>query len=85
MFGQSLFITTLTTNLTRRVTYMGCRAAGKSQAEAMDISDDVALAAGATVGSMAAIVTLDVPGAALSAGYIALEAGTKAAAERARS
>lgn len=75
MFGQSLLFTTLTLNLTRRVTYCAKRTFGASPAEAQKAADDIALSAASTVAGLTSVLTVDIPGAALSAAYLAAETG----------
>ena len=74
MFGQSALFTTLSLNLTRRVAFCVHRSFGKSPFDAMEAANDTAIAAGTTVGAIAAVLTVDPIGAALSIGYVALEA-----------
>jgi hypothetical protein len=73
MFGQSFFLTSISLNMTRRVTFTACRFLGKPLREAAEIADDVAISAASVIGTAAAIVTLDPAGGAASAGYIVLE------------
>lgn len=75
MFGQSFLFTTLTLNLTRRVTYCTKRCFGATAAEASRAADEIAIPAAAAVAAMTSVLTVDPAGAALSASYIAAESG----------
>lgn len=74
MFGQSALFTTISMNITRRVVFCIRRNLGESPYDAMEAANETAIAAGSTTGAVAAVLTLDPVGAALSAGYVALEA-----------
>jgi hypothetical protein len=74
-FGQSALLTSLTLGLTRRATFCVQRCCGASPEAATRAADEVGLSAAATVAAVAGILTLDPIGSAISAGYIAAEAG----------
>jgi hypothetical protein len=60
--------------MTRRVTYCIHRNLGKTPFDAMEAANQTGIAAGATVGTLLSVVTVDPVGGALAAGYVALEA-----------
>lgn len=74
MLGQSAMCAAFALNMTRRVTYCIHRNLGKTPADAMDAANQTGIAAGATVGTLLSVVTVDPVGGALAAGYVALEA-----------
>jgi len=74
MLAQSALCTAFALNMTRRVTYCIHRSFGKMPFEAMEVANQTGIAAGATVGALVSILTLDPIGGALSVSYVALEA-----------
>lgn len=74
-FGQSVLLTSLTLGLTRRATFCVQRCCGASPEEASRAADEIGLSAATTVAALASVLTVDPIGSALSAGYIAAEAG----------
>lgn len=78
----STFVAPLALNLARRASFISCRALGYSPEEATAAADDIALVVASGITTVAAIVTLDVVGGSVSAGYLMLEANE--AEERAK-
>ncbi len=74
MLGQSAMCAAFALNMTRRVTYCVHRNFGKTPFDAMAAANQTGLAAGATVGAVMSVLTIDPVGGALTAGYVALEA-----------
>jgi len=74
MLAQSALCTAFTLNMSRRVSYCIHRSLGKMPFEAMEVANQTGIAAGATVGALVSILTLDPIGGALSVSYVALEA-----------
>jgi hypothetical protein len=74
MFGHSAMCAAFALNMTRRVAYCIHRSLGRTPFEAMEAANQTGITAGGTVGALVSVVTLDPIGAALSVGYVALEA-----------
>ena len=74
-FFQTLPVTVIGTNLSRRVAFTACRVLlGYSAREATEAADEAALTAGSFVMAVSGSLTLDPLGTTAAASYLALEA-----------